>query len=139
MAEESTTPDLEGLVRGEYQATTRRDVGAAISSYAPDAAWEMLGLGTSFVGADAIRGVAEDWIGSREDFGIDGEEIIGPSKGAALRVSVQEARLADSTGRVRYRLARVSERSDGKIARPTGYPEVKETPIAAERLVRERG
>jgi hypothetical protein len=138
---DSAAPDPVGLMRGECQAATRYEVGAAIASYAPDAAWALLGLGTTFtfVDAEAIRGVAADPTGSGEEFGIDNDEILDPGNEVALRVSVQDGRLAGSTDRVRYRPAHVSGWSDGKVVRLTGYPEVKKASVAAKRLAGERG
>jgi hypothetical protein len=138
MSEDSTAPDLVGLVCRKCQATAGHEVGAAIAFCAPDAAWQMQGPGTTVAGADAIRGVAEEPIGSCEDFGIDSRESLDPGKRVGLRVSVHVGRPAGSTGGCRYRLVRVSRCSDGKIVRLASYPDVREAPVAAIRLARER-
>jgi ketosteroid isomerase-like protein len=47
MSEESTTPDLVEQARQLMEAGGRRDIGALMSFYAPDAVWDMspMGLG----------------------------------------------------------------------------------------------
>jgi hypothetical protein len=47
MPDESTTPDLVELVHRAFEAGGRRDIGALMSFYAPDAVWDMspMGLG----------------------------------------------------------------------------------------------
>jgi hypothetical protein len=44
----SPTPDLVELAREAFETTNLRDLGAVMSFYAPDAVWEVIGLGTSF-------------------------------------------------------------------------------------------
>jgi ketosteroid isomerase-like protein len=141
MPEESTTPDLVERWRELLEAANHGepDTSRLLSSYAPDAVFEVVALGTTFEGVDAIRGFLEDWIGSYEEFKIDVEEIRSLGNGIALAVFVMEGRPAGSTGHVRYRIAQVSTWVNGVIGRVTGYNDADEARAAAERLAEERG
>jgi len=66
MTEESTTPDLVEVVRRLFEASNRRDFDAVMRFYAPDGVWEATGIGQSFDGEAAIRGLYEDWVGGYE-------------------------------------------------------------------------
>jgi hypothetical protein len=57
MPDESTTPDLVELVHRAFEAGGRRDIGALMSFYAPDAVCDMspIGLGV-YQNPRAIRG-----------------------------------------------------------------------------------
>ena len=140
MAEESTTPDLVELVRELTDAGFRRDFDAALSAFAPDAVWETHGLGTSFDGVAAIRGLIEDWRGSYEELEVEFEELLDMGNGITFGVMIQEGRPTGSLGqvRVRERHASVSVWAEGKINRVINYTDIDEGRAAAERLAQER-
>jgi len=138
MPKESTSPDLVEPMRHYADAANRHDSDALMGFYGPDAVCEVMALGTSFEGVDAIRGFLEDWIGSYEEFEVGVEEILDLGNGVALAVYVMGGRPVGSTGHVRYRIAQVSTWADGVVARVTGYNDIDEARAAAERLVEER-
>jgi ketosteroid isomerase-like protein len=49
------------LVGHLFEAANRRDFDAVMSFYASDGVWEASGIGVSFEGEAAIRGLYEDW------------------------------------------------------------------------------
>ena len=134
MAEESTTPDLVELVRTALETTNLGDLDAVMSFYDPDAVWEVIGLGAVLEGAAAIRAFLEDWMGAYDEFAIDIEEILDLGNGVAFTVIVQRGRPVDSTAHVRYRLAQLSTWADGVVVQITGYNDIDEARVAAERL-----
>jgi ketosteroid isomerase-like protein len=68
--DESTTPDLVGLVRQAIDASHRGDYDAIMRLFAPNVVWESLdGVGT-FEGATAVQGFLEEVTGMFEDFTI---------------------------------------------------------------------
>jgi hypothetical protein len=68
MTGESTTPDLEDILRKNFEAVNRGDIEATMSDFRPDAVWDdsAIGLGTH-EGLPAIRKRLEEWMGSFED------------------------------------------------------------------------
>jgi ketosteroid isomerase-like protein len=136
--EESTTPGLVEPVRMALEATNLGDLDAVMSFYAPDAVWEVIGLGAVLEGTTAIRGFLVDWMGAYDEFAIDIEEIVDLGNGVALTVLVQRGRPVGSTAHVRYRLAQLSTWVDGVVVKITGYSDVDEARAAAERLAEER-
>jgi ketosteroid isomerase-like protein len=139
MSEESTTPDLVGLTRRNFEAANRRDFDAALSFYAPDAVWDTspMGLGTH-EGLATIRGFFEDWIDAYDEFEVEPEEILDLGNGVVFVVICQHARLVGSTGHVQQREAWVSLWADGAFLRTTTYPNIDEARAAAERLAESR-
>ena len=79
-----------------------------MSFFAPDAVWEGAGLGTTFEGLAAIRGFWEDWFASYEELRLEQEEDLALGNGGVFAVIMQMARLAGSSGYVRYRHALVA-------------------------------
>jgi ketosteroid isomerase-like protein len=139
MSDESTTPDLVDLMGEVVEAFNRRDVDGLMSFFAADAVFESLALGTSFEGAAAIRGFAEDWLGGFEEWAVEPEEISDMGNGVAFIVYRQEGRPVGSSGRARSRAVSVYEWADGAVARATTYANIDEARTAAERLAEERG
>jgi ketosteroid isomerase-like protein len=139
MSEESTTRDLVELMRGAYEASSRREFDAMMSVYGPDSVWDVapLGLGV-YSGEVAIRGFFEDWIGTFEEFEIEAEEIVELGGGITLAVVLQGGRPIGSDGHVQWRFAAVSEWVNGLAERTTNYADIDEARAAAERLAEER-
>jgi hypothetical protein len=83
--EESTTRDLEDLVRRLADAATRRGVDALMTLFAPDAAREALGAGDERLrGLTAIRGMLEDWLRPYEEYETDVEQLVDRGNGVAF-------------------------------------------------------
>ncbi len=138
MAEESTTPDLVKLMGEAVEAFNRGDVDALMSFFAADAVFESPVLGTSFEGAAAIRGFAEDWLGAFEEWAVELEEIVDMGNGIVFVVYGQEGRPVGSTGRARSRAVSVYEWADASVVRTKTYDDIDEARAAAERLAEER-
>src|SRR5256885_12599743 len=92
MPKESTTPDLEELTRRIFQAFSGDDIDAILSFYAPDAALEPTGIGTSFEGAAAIRRFYEDWFRAYEGFEVELVEALDLGDGVVFDLWLQHAR-----------------------------------------------
>jgi ketosteroid isomerase-like protein len=139
MSEESTTPDLEELVRRAVEAYNRRDWDAAMAFYTPDAVWDnsAFGLETN-EGFAAIRQFFEDWYSSYEELEIEIEENVHLGNGVLLAVAVQKGRPVGSTGHLEVRYALVFVFAGGIIERTQGYTDIDEARAAAERLAQER-
>jgi ketosteroid isomerase-like protein len=135
MTEESTTPDLVEVVRRLFEASNRRDFDAVMRFYAPDGVWEATGIGQSFDGEAAIRGLYGDWVGGYEKHEIVLDEGKDLGNGVVFADLTQGGRLAGSTGEVRSREGWIFRFVDGKIVWVTG----RGTLAAAERLAQERG
>jgi ketosteroid isomerase-like protein len=138
MPDESMTPGPVELTRRFIEAANRGDVDAMMDSYAPDAVYTSVGLGTRFDGLTAIRGQWEDWTAAYEEFSMEAEEILDLGNGAVLTVVTQTARPVGSTGSVRVRLAVVSEWVEGAVVRTSVYTDIDEARATAERLAEER-
>jgi ketosteroid isomerase-like protein len=141
MPEESATPNVVELTRRLDEAANRRDVDAMMSFYAPDAAVESVGLGTSFEGRTAIRGFWEDMTVAYEEFEWRSEEILDLGNGVGFGVVRASGRPAGGTGRIELRIATVAVWEEGLIVRGTtyGYSDIDQARAAAERLAKERG
>jgi ketosteroid isomerase-like protein len=134
MSEQSTTPDPVELVRRLFDVANRRDFDAVMSFYAPDSVWEATGIGMSFEGETAIRGLYEDWIGAYEEYEIVLEEGHDLGNGVVFADLTQGGRLVGSTRDLRSREGWIFRLVDGRIVWVTG----RATLAAAERLVEER-
>ena len=139
MPEEPAAPDLVERVREAVAAGSSRDLDALMSFYAPDAVWDLspMGVGT-FEGRAAIRGFAEDWLGSYEDFEIELQEVLDRGNGVAFVVNRLKGRLAGSTGDTRLWQAWVQVWVDAMMVRQMSYLDIDEARAAAERLAGER-
>jgi len=118
MPEESTTPDLLGLVGRAFEAANRRDLDAAASSFAEDAIFDGRALGDRFEGRAAIRSFLEDWFGNYEDLEFRPEEVRDLGNGVMFAVVVQNGRPAGSDGHLRQRDGWVFVWVRGLIAPP---------------------
>ena len=137
--EESTTPDLVELVRRLDDAANRLDFDAAMSFCAPDAVVEGRASGMTFEGRAAIRGFWEDWAVAYEESELRSEEILDLGNGVTFVVSRATGRPVGSTGRVENRVVIVAVWEEGLIVRGTGYDDIDEARVAAERLAEARG
>src|SRR6202140_968661 len=122
MPEESTTPDLEELIRRSIEV---EDMEAAVGFYAPNAVWDASpwGMGV-FEGQAAVRGFFEDWRSSYSDIEWKAEEIRDLGNGVAFAVILQKGRVAGSSGSVQLRYGAVTEWVDGLIVRNTTYTDI---------------
>jgi ketosteroid isomerase-like protein len=137
---ESTTPDLEVMVRRGVEAVNRREFDRVMSLYAPDVVWDGPTVGGGvFEGREALRGFFKDWIGAYEDFRQDLEEFRDVGNGVTFGVLFQRGRLPGSSGVVATRFAVVATWSDTVIERLTSYRDIDEARATAERLAEERG
>ena len=146
MPEESTTPDLEEVVRRGIEALNRRDFDAAFSLYAPDVVFELApgGIGVlqggyALIGHEAMRKSWEDFIESFHDFEIGNKDHRDLGSGVTFGVLVQRGRPHGSDAFVEARAGVVAIWRDGRIARATSYQDLDQARAAAERLAEERG
>jgi ketosteroid isomerase-like protein len=140
MREESARTDLVSLGRHAYEALSRGDVDAVMSVFAPGALYDASeqGIGT-FEGAEAIRGVIEDWQLSWEEYRYEEVEILDLGRGVLLSTLRESGRLAGGEGRVEQRVAHVTTWANSKIECFKVYPDPDEGRAAAERLAGGRG
>ena len=140
MAEESTTPDLVALTRLAVEAGSRRDWGAAVCFYAPDAVWDMsaIGVGT-FEGTRSIRSFWEDWVSGYEAFAAEVGDILDFGAGVVFTAVRMQGRMTGGRSSVEQHTAWIYEWADGAAARVTIYLDIDEARAAAERLAQERG
>ena len=139
MSEEFTTPDLVELMRRSFEAADRRDFGALMTFFGPDAVCDMspMGLG-AYENPTAIRSFFEDWMGAYEEYGMAREEALDLGDGVAFAVAIQKGRPAGSSSQVRLRYAAVAVWENGLVVRSTNYTDIDEARAAAERLAEER-
>ena len=139
MPEESATPDLVELARQAVAAGSSRELDTLMSFYAPDAVWDLtpMGIGT-FEGRAAIRGFAEDWLGSYEDFEIELQEVLDLGNGVVFVVNRLKGRPVGSTGDTQLRQAWVQVWVDAMMVRQMSYLDIDEARAAAEHLAEER-
>jgi hypothetical protein len=142
MSEESTTPDLVGLMQRLAKAASERDFGTSDSYYAPDAVWDSsrTGVGT-FAGMEAITRFFEDWRGGFEEWEMSFEKLLDLGNGVVFTLVHQAGRPVGATGFVRQLEPWVWVWTDGLIERVIAYPDadVDEARATAERLAEERG
>jgi ketosteroid isomerase-like protein len=140
MSDESTTPDLLELVGRPFDAATRRDFDAIMRSFAPDAVWEAVSLGTSFEGVAAIRGFLEDWLGAYDEYEIEPEEILDLRNGVVFVGTRLTGHPVGSAGSaLMRRRPLVFIWVDGLVARVTSPSSDNDTArAAAERLAESR-
>ncbi len=140
MSEESTTPDLVELTRRVFEASSRHDVDAARSFYAPDAVFDLsdVALGT-FEGVAAIASFLEDWWGTWGDHLTEAEEVVDLGHGVVFSRVWEDGRMAGSDSHVQQRRGWVVVWVEDVILRATAYLDIDEARAAAERLAEERG
>ncbi len=136
MSEESTTPDLVGLVRMQLEALNRRDLDGVMSSVAEDGVLD--GRADLIEGRAAIRGFLDEWFGAYDELDYELEEVRDLGNGIVFAVVIQNGRLVGSAGHLRQREGWVFVWVRGLIAR-LRTSEVAEARAAAERLAEERG
>jgi ketosteroid isomerase-like protein len=141
MTGESTTPDLEELARQNIDAISRRDFDALLARYMPDAVLvaASLGMGETFEGREAIRGLLEDAVAPYDDYEMVLEEFRDLGNGVTFRVDLARGRPTGSSVFVEQRVAIVVVWRDRLIERATIYTDIDEARAAAERLAEERG
>jgi len=139
MAEEPTTPDLEELVRTQFEALNRHDLDAALRFYTPDCVVEQE-TGTH-EGVSAIRAFLEEWSGFYDEIEWESEEVLDLGNGVGFGVIRMHGRPVGSSGHVQMRLASVSARTEGLVVWERHYTEtdIEKARAAAERLAEERG
>jgi ketosteroid isomerase-like protein len=139
MPEEPTDPELAGVMRGLLAALERRDFEHALSYFAPDPVWDMsaVGMGT-FAGADALRGLFEDWSRPYEEWEAELEGLLDLGRGVvAVEVSEQGC-LLGSSARVQLRYAVVAVLAGTAIVRVSSHRDIDEARGAGERAAAER-
>ena len=139
MTEESTTPDLEELVRTSLEARNRHDLDAALRFYAPDCVVEQE-TGTH-EGVSAIRAFLEEWSGFFEEIEWESEEVVDLGNGVGFAVIRLHGRPVGSSGHFQMRFASVSAQTEGLVTWARQYTEddIEKARAAAERLAQERG
>lgn len=139
MSEESATPDLVERTRRVSEAADRGDFDAMVSVCAPDAVWEVVGLG-AFEGAAAIRRFLQDWLGGYTEYEVKAQEILDLGNGVVFAITRQNGRPAGSTGgeKVREVWTYTFLWIDGMVMRVAGYPDIDEGRAAAEKLAQAR-
>jgi ketosteroid isomerase-like protein len=139
MTQESTTPDLEELVRRSIEAFDRRDWDAALAYFTPDGIWDSpQGLGVS-AGRDAIRSLFQDRRAAFEHFEQELEEFCDLGNGVTFCVVLQRGQPRGSVGMLALRIALVFTFRERLAERVTVYTDLDEARAAAERLAQERG
>jgi ketosteroid isomerase-like protein len=138
--EASRIDDSFKPLRRIVEAYRRGDLETHMRSYAPDAVLDLSarGLG-SFEGRAAIESFWRDYYRSFEDLSFELEEAIDLGHGVMFAVVRQDARPAESLGRVQTREAWVSVWEEGLLRRGWSYSDLDAARAAAERLAEERG
>jgi ketosteroid isomerase-like protein len=140
MPRESTTPDLVKRSGRVVEALSRRDLDAALNSLAPDAVYEAVSLGTTFEGAEAIRGFLQDWLGAYAEYEMDAEEILDLGNGVVFVVLGLAGRPAVGGNALTRRRPVILTWLDGLVTRVTAPSSgIDEARAAAEGLAQERG
>jgi hypothetical protein len=138
MPEELTTPDLVAAIRERLVAAGAGNVDVFMRGFAPNARWEIGGLGIVFEGAGAIRSFVEEWIGAYEEFAVEIEEVRQLGSDVTFAVYVQHGRPLGASGEVRSHVAQIAKWDDALIVEIVGYNDIDEARAAAERLAEER-
>ena len=138
--EESTTPDLEELIRGSVEAVNERDYDRAMTIFAPGVVWDTspIGLG-AYEGREAVRAFFEDWIGTFEEWEVELEEFCDLGNGVVFYVQVHRARPPGGTGLLELRHGYTATWADGLIEAVVVQADIDEARAAAERLAEDRG
>ena len=140
MREESTTPDVVELTRLAFEAVNRRDIGALMSFFAPDAVLDGRAAGGLYEGRAAIRGFLDEWFGSFAELRMEVEEFVVLDDGVVLAVVNQEGRPVGVDGQVHQREGWViCWSADGLLVRLTTRADIDEARAVAERLAESRG
>ena len=137
--EESTTPDLEELIRGSVEAVNERDYDRAMTIFASGVVWDTspIGLG-AYEGREAVRAFFEDWIGTFEEWEVELEEFCDLGNGVVFYVQVHRARPPGGTGLLELRHGYTATWADGLIEAVVVQADIDEARAAAERLAEQR-
>jgi ketosteroid isomerase-like protein len=140
MSQESTTPDLVALTQRLWLQIKRQDWDAVLSSFSPDAVYDMspVGLGT-FEGHAAMRRSWEEWWGMFPDGAWDVEDVLSMGQGVVFVQIETQSRVPGSASTVVMGGAFVYEWTGEKITRVLAYRDVREARAAAEGRAGERG
>ena len=88
------------VVRSIFEAMNRRDSGAILRFFGPDALVDASDEGTGiFDGADAIGAALREWWGVYAEYRVSADEIVQIDESLVLTVNSQFARLPGSPGR----------------------------------------
>jgi ketosteroid isomerase-like protein len=142
VSEESTTPDLVGIVRDVLEAVNHRDLDAVMSFHAPDSVWDASNTAAgTFEGAAAVRGFLEDWYRAFEEWAGEPEELLDLGNGVVFALVGWNGRPVGGDGSVQARGALVFAFASGMVTRVTVYTrfDIDEGRAAAERLAEGRG
>jgi ketosteroid isomerase-like protein len=139
MAEQSAAQDLVGIARRRFEAGNRRDAGAVLSFYAPNAVFDAseAGLGT-YEGADAIKAFLEEWWSGYEEYQNVPDEIVQVGEEAVLVINTLFGRLPGSSESLRQHNAYLFQFREGLIVRWTAFMDIARARAAADRLARDR-
>jgi ketosteroid isomerase-like protein len=102
MPEDSTTPDLEAVVRSALEAVNRRDFEAMLGNTAPDVVYDTTGFGI-YRGGPAIQEFIEDYWESFDELRFELEEFQDLENGVTFAVFRQHALPVGSTAPVQWR------------------------------------
>jgi ketosteroid isomerase-like protein len=140
MPEESTTPDLEELLRRSVEAVNERDYDRAMTIFAPGAVSDTspIGLG-AYEGREAVREFFEDWIGTFEEWEVELEEVRDLGNGVVFYVQVHRGRPSGGTGFIELRHGYTATWAHGLVEVIVVQADIDEARAAAERLAQERG
>jgi ketosteroid isomerase-like protein len=139
MSEQSTTPDVVALTRRAFEASSRKELDAAMSSFAHDAVWDLsdLGIGT-FVGVTSIRNLVEDWWGTWADHAVNVEEAVNLGHGVVFACVREDGRLVGSDSHVEHRRGWIFVWMDDTAERVLVFLAPDHARAAADRLAAER-
>jgi hypothetical protein len=121
------------------QAVNRRDFDTLVSLFTPDSVCDFSAWGIgSFDGPSAIRGFAEDLLGTHDDNWAEATEVRPLGHGVVLVAYRERARPVGSHAHLEWRRVYVALLRDGLIERLTWYTDIDKAHAAAERLAEER-
>jgi uncharacterized protein (TIGR02246 family) len=97
MPEESRTPELVELGRRLIEAWNRGDVEAWAGFFAPDTVWDGAQTPGTLEGVDAIRAMAEVWLGAYEELRSEVEQLQDLGGGVVFTGILQTGRPVGTT------------------------------------------
>jgi len=140
MPDESTTPDLEELVRLGIEAVNRRDFDALLPYASPALVYDTTPSGFGvYEGMPAIREFIEGYWEIFDELAFELAEFVDLGNGMTFAVNRQRAVPLGSTAHVQVWEAHVTEWRDGLAVRITVYTDIAQARAAAERLAEEPG
>jgi hypothetical protein len=142
MADEPAAPEVVERTHSLFETLGRGDSGATLGFFRPDAVVDLTRDGVGrFEGATDIRGFAQEWLTTFEEWQFEVEEILDLGAGVVFARVIQRGRPVGVAGDVQQRNAWVVVWERDLVAQATGYhlADVDEARAAAERLAQERG